>query len=206
MKLPSQVAGLTTQEVGFFDVDHERLATWLQAELGEGCTASSPGWASVVEAGAALGGPGPVTRRACIKVGAWSLILTDGPRGTDVGGLPIHVPEVFSRRAIRAVCVDDDGPGYPARILVVHGPDGETPLNVERSIAAAHDGGRWVFETSGTPYDFEDLTAYRHRLKKRRFTSEMLYDYLRRLSVPVDTEPDWSSTILLELTLLSPER
>lgn len=198
MKLPSQIAGRTTQEVGFFDVDHEQLARWIQAEFGVKCTATSPGWTSVADAGVALGGPGPVTRRACITIGDWSLILTDGPRGTDVGGLPIHVAEAFSRRAIRAVCVDDDGPGYPGRILVVHGPDGEPPLNVERSIVAANDGGRWVFETSGTPYDFEDLAAYGHRLKKRRFTSEMLYDYLRHLGVPVDTEPDWSSTILLE--------
>lgn len=116
-----------------------------------------------------------------------------------MGVLPIHVPRAFSCRAIRAFCVDDDGPGYPGRILVVHGPDGEPPLNVERSIAAANDGGRWVFETSGTPYDFENLAAYQERLKKRRFTSEMLHDYLRHLDVPVDTEPDWSSTILLEL-------
>lgn len=199
MTFPSQIAGRTTQEVGFFDVDHQRLAAWLQADLGENCTASSPGWTSAAEAGELLGQPGPWSRWAIIKVGDWSLILTNGPLGTDVGGLPIHVPEVFSCRAIRAFCADDDGPGYPGRILVVHGPDGTPPLNVERSIAAARDGSRWVFETSGTPYDFEDLVAYRHRLKKRRFTSEMLYDYLRHLNVPVDTEPDWSSTILLDL-------
>ena len=198
MKLPSQIAGRTTQEVGFFDVDQQRLASWLREVFGDDCTASSPGWTSVADAGASLSAPRPGSRWACIKVGDWSLILTDGPLGTDVGVLPIHVAKVFSRRAIRAFCVDDDGPGYPGRILVVHGPDGEPPLNVERSIVAANDGGRWVFETSGTPYDFEDLAAYGHRLKKRRFTSEMLYDYLRHLGVPVDTEPDWSSTILLE--------
>lgn len=199
MRLPSQTAGPTTEEVGFFEVDHRQLAAWLQSVVGERCISSSPGWTSVEDAGAALGRPGPVTRRACIKVESWTLILTDGPQGTDLGGIPIHVPTVFSCRAVRAVCADDDAPGYPARVLTVFGPDGAPPLNIERSITAANDGGRWVFETSGTPYDFEDQAAYRHRLKKRRFTSQMLYDYLGHLGVPYDTEPDWPSTILLTL-------
>lgn len=66
------------------------------------------------------------------------------------------------------------------------------------SIAAANDGGRWVFETSGTPFAFEDLSAYANRLKKRRLTAEMLLDYLRALGVPVNDEPDWSAAYLVE--------
>jgi uncharacterized protein YycO len=67
----------------------------------------------------------------------------------------------------------------------------------ERSIAAANDSGRWVFETSGAPFDFEDVTQYSSRMKSRRFTAPLLYNYLRQLGVPIDTEPDWASAVLL---------
>ena len=37
---------------------------------------------------------------------------------------------------------------------------------MSRSIAAANDGGRWVFEVFGKPYPFEDQEQYRQRLKR----------------------------------------
>jgi hypothetical protein len=66
-------------------------------------------------------------------------------------------------------------------------------LALERSIVAANDGGRWVFETSGSAYAFEDQAAYSNPVKARRFTTDMVVSYLRELGVPVDAEPDWQS-------------
>lgn len=120
------------------------------------------------------------------------------PRGTDVGVLPSYAARELECRAIRAVRVDDDQPGNPARILEVYGPRGTPPLALERSVAAANDGGRGVFETSGTPYAFEDQAAYRRRAKLRRLTGEMLHDYLLALGVPVDSEPNWHAALLIE--------
>ena len=72
------------------------------------------------------------------------------------------------------------------------------PLAHERSIAAANDGGRWVFEASGTPFSFEDESAYGARRKSERLTSGMVMDYLAGLGVPVDVEPDWSTALVIE--------
>lgn len=119
--------------------------------------------------------------------------------GTDVGVLPCCAAREFGLRAIRVVCVDDTAT-YPARVMEVFGPDGEPPLALERSIVAANDGGRWVFETSGSAFPFEDLSAYSNRVKARRFTVDMVHLYLRELGVPVDSEPHWEAAQVVERT------
>jgi len=196
--LPSSVGGRTTEEVGFFQTDHVRLATWLQEGLDVTWTLGPAGWHSIAEAATALSPTAPLSRYALLKVDEWALVLNNGPLGTDVGVLPIHAVRDFKCRVIRAVCAGDDDPGYPARILEVYGPNGEAPLLVERSIVAANDGGRWIFETSGKPFDFEDGSAYRKSIISQRFSCELLYQYLRLLGVPIDTEPDWATGLLLE--------
>ena len=130
-----------------------------------------------------------MTRYACVPVDRWTLVLTNGPHGTDVGVLPSQAARELGIRAIRAVV--DEGPMYPARILEVFGPGGDPVLAGGRAVVAANDGGRWVFETSGNPYDFEDLEAYNKRKKSDRFTSAMVHKYLRALGVPIDVEPSW---------------
>jgi hypothetical protein len=137
-------------------------------------------------------------RYACVALKDWTLVLNNGPRGTDVGVLPSYAARELACRAIRAVRVDDDEPGYPARILEVFGPRGKPPLALERSIAAANDGGRWKFETAGRAFEFEDEAAYGRRSKSSRFTGDMLHDYLAALHVPVDVEPDWLTAVAIE--------
>jgi hypothetical protein len=65
-------------------------------------------------------------------------------------------------------------------------------------VAAANDGGRWVFETSGTAFPFEDQTAYTKRAKSSRLTGDMLHGYLLALGVPVDSEPNWRTALLVQ--------
>ena len=135
---------------------------------------------------------------AFIDIDDWTLLLSNGPLGTDVGMIPSLVARELHSRGIRAVCADDGASPFAARILEVFGPAGEHPLLIERMIAAANDGGRWVFETSGTPFPFEDQTQHRQRTKAKRFTSAMLHDYLRRLDGPVDSEPDWVNAWIVQ--------
>ena len=172
---------------------------------------SSAGWPDLLEAWISVNAdwtlaadavafltPAPmVTRYACIPVGRWAAVLNNSPLGTDVGVLPSLAARELRSTAIR-VCVADRAP-YPARILEVYGPHGDPPLAIIRSIAAANDGGRWVFETHGKPFAFEDLSAYSRRLKARRLTAEMVIDYLRGLDVPIDQEPEWTAARLVVL-------
>ncbi len=202
MTLPSPVGGPTTREVGWFQAGAAELAEWL---VGIGNVWWSPmvwsarpaGIGSLKDALGLLTPPGRLTRHLWLPVAGWTALLTNGPGGTDVGLLPMRAAQTRGWRAIRAVDVED-GEIWPARMLQVWGPDGAPPLCNVRAIIAMNDGGRWTFETVGTPYPFEDQTAYTRRRKASRFTSEMLYDYLRALGVPIDADPDWSGAILVE--------
>jgi hypothetical protein len=174
------------------------LAKWLVEGLDAGWTILGPGWETMGDALQALRPQPMLDRYACIPLDGWTLLMSNGPLGTDVGVLPSQAARELACRAIRAVRVDDDEPGYPARILEVYGPEGQPPLALERSIAAANDGGSWVFETSGAPFSFEDQAAYKRRAKSKRFTGAMLHGYLLALDVPVDTEPDWRTALLIQ--------
>ena len=171
MRLPSYVGGKTTHEVGFFDIDADRLSAWLLRGLGEGWGLSTAAWRSMTDVVEALRPVTVLSREACIPIGSWSLQLNNTPSGTDVGVVPSRAARELGCRAMRAVCTEDGEVVYPARILNVYGPAGRPPLAIERNIVAANDGGRWVFETSGTPFPFEDTAAYSNRLKSTRFTS-----------------------------------
>ncbi|GAB2570310.1 hypothetical protein [Kribbella endophytica] len=196
--LPSSIAGPTTQEAGYFAAPHTRVADWFHADDGK-WSVGSPRWTSLQDAAAALTPTAPITRYAFVDLAGWTLMLNNGPNGTDVGLMPSLAARELRCRAIRAVCVPDEGPGYPARILEVYGPDTESPLALERSVVAADDGGRWVFEASGRPYEFEDGDSRHRRHKRDRFTCEMLHRYLRALGVPATAEPDWATAVLIEL-------
>jgi hypothetical protein len=122
MTLPSRVGGPTTQEVGFFACDNRRLAEWLSEGLDPGWRISSTAWESIDDALRALEPQPVLSRYACIGLDGWTLMMTNGPTGTDVGVLPSYAARELKCRGIRAVRVDDDEPGYPARIL-----EGATP-------------------------------------------------------------------------------
>lgn len=196
--LPSNTAGPTTQEVGFFTATPARLARWLVVGLGDDWSIRSPSWTTAEEAFAALAPKPLLSTYAWVPLDDdWSLLLNDTPLGTDVGLLPSRAAEALGCRAIRATCVEGDGT-FPARILEVYGPAGEAPFGLERSLTAANDGGRWVFEMSGEPFSFEDQEAYKRRATASRFTSEMLLDYLRQLGVPSGVDPRWSAAVIVE--------
>jgi hypothetical protein len=196
--LPSDACGAVTHEVGYFERGPSHVAVWLKEGLGGPWAVKPARWGSLGEAATSLAPSAALSRYAAIPIGSWTLLMTNGPLGTDVGLLPSQAARELGCRAIRAVCVGDDEPGYPARILEVYGPDGAPPLASVRSIAAANDGGRGVFETTGDALAFERIDQYAQPRKSDRFTSELLYEYLRALEVPIDTEPEWGGALIVE--------
>ena len=201
MTLPSDAGGAVTQEVAYVKAKPDALGPWLRDGLDDGWTVRPVAWDSLMHAAADLAPSAPMTRYAAIAAGHWTLILNNGPHGTDVGMLPSQAARelgCLAVRAVCAVCVGDDGQECPARILEAFGPDGHGPLLSVRSIVAANDGGSWVFETTGEPWAFERPDHYACRRKTDRFTGELLYEYLRRLRVPIDEELDWARALLVE--------
>ncbi len=194
--LPSPVGGRATETVGYFAVECEVLADWLTESLGTAWNQHKSDFNGICEATPALRTSRELDRYLCIPMDNWTALLSNGPLSTDVGVLPSHAARELGCRAMRAVCIEPPAK-YPARLLEVFGPGGDPALLIERSIAAANDGGRWIFETSGKPYAFESTSTYARRVKSARFTSEMLHDYLIALGVPLDAEPDWKNARLV---------
>src|SRR5262249_42389236 len=52
-----------------------------------------------------------------------------------------------------------------------------------RAIDAAHDGGGWVFETSGDIQPYEKPEMYVARRVRDRFTPDLLEEYCRALGI-----------------------
>ncbi len=198
MTLPSSVGGAVTQTAGYIEQDARVVAPWLARGLGSDFVVKPGKWGSLDAAVSALAPSASLERRAAIPIGDWTLLLTNGPLGTDVGMLPSLATRQWGCRSIRATCVEAGEHEFPGRVLEVFGPDGAPPLKAVRSITAMNDGGRWVFETFGEPFAFEHLDVYQHRLKRSRFTCPLMYEYLRELGVPIDCEPEWARAVVVE--------
>jgi hypothetical protein len=173
------------------------LVDWLLQGLGGNWATRETNIESLAEALQLLRPSKELNRYLCVPQGDWTALLSNGPNGTDVGLLPSYAARELNCRTVRVVDIGDNAQ-YPARLLEVYAATAPGPLALERSIVAANDGGRWVFETSGAPFEFEDPVAYSQARKAYRFTSSMLREYLRELGVPVDASPQWKGAELVE--------
>ena len=197
VRYPSRTDGPVTGEVGFAAASPADLADWWGSDMHD-WRQVEPRWPDGAAARDALAPQVPLTRYAFVPVtDGWTLMLNNAPRGTDMTVLPSQAARALGCRTVRAF-VGQHGDVWPGCMLEVWGPDGDPILRSRRSIAALNDGGRWVFEVSGEPFDFEDQDAYERRRKADRFTPDMLADYLRHLDVPADTEPDWGAALLMQ--------
>lgn len=187
--LPSPTCGATTETVGLFNCSVGVLANWLDAGLGGDWGTRLVPFKSMAELCCFLAPGHSQERHVLIPWEEWTAVLTDGPLGTDVGMLPSLAARELACAALRAVAVDPKSERLGAVILEVFDPAaGGEPLRCRRSISVADDGGRWVFGQFGTPYRFEDLSAYGRRRIRDRFTPPMLCEYLRALGVPLDVD------------------
>lgn len=110
----------------------------------------------------------------------WTAFFQSGTQGSD----PFPAMSMLARRATTLamrVCRTRPDDAHHAVIWEVYAPPelgGASPLGYRRSISAANDGGRWVFDQSGAPFPFELTDRYRARRKRDRFTVELLDRYL----------------------------
>jgi len=81
------------------------------------------------------------------------------------------------------------GPGHESTALWIHGPGGEAPLNVVRTLQVDCADGRWTWHESGEPLPFEQRARYQKRRKRDRFDRPLLLEYLRAFGLNPD-EPE----------------
>ena len=177
-----------THDAGFIDLPAARAAAeyqrW-QEYLGRPCVQRSAGGLSE-----ALDGLLPLSaekRRALFlpTLSNWTVFLQSGIQGSD----PVPaLSELTSRLGVRGVraCATPAAARWQAVIMEVYAPadeGGQPPLYCRRSLAAVNDGGRWSFDESGMPFEFERSDLYEQATIKQRFPRELLVEYLGELGI-----------------------
>lgn len=119
----------------------------------------------------------------------WTAYFSNGVRGSDPFLPMFQLSKELGVTALRA-CTTPKNALYQGTILEVYDTPqaGGDTNGYRRSIAAVNDGGRWVFEQSGTPFSFEEIERYSDRRKRDRFTPDMLWSYLNCLGIPCLTD------------------
>jgi hypothetical protein len=176
--LPSSSDGRVFETIGWFKLPAETLRDWLVEKWGLQARSLSTDFGHLRTL---LDRPGRLRLRVLFGCGDWTAVLTDGPLGTDLGGMPQLIAEQFGVTTVRAVTSPDGGGRSGARILEVFGSSG--PLS-ERHVYVAKDGGPWKFSQFGDPLEFEALSDYSKRPVSQRLTEAHIHRYLAALGIP----------------------
>lgn len=186
--LPDSIFGSTTTTIGLFETKASRAADWLADALGSAWRVEQLTSSSIrnllAELNAADSPPGD--RYVLLDIGGpWTVLLTDGPLGTDPGVLPSYAARQLGVRGVRATAVEPQADVYGAAVLEVYTPEADdNPLHSARSVYAVDDGGSWEFGQTGTPLPFEDVESYQRRRIRDRLTPDMVRRYIADLGVP----------------------
>lgn len=134
----------------------------------------------------------------------WTAFFRNGIQGSDpASAMPVLAKQLHAR-AMR-LCVSSKRQKYPAVIWEVYEPD-DTPgqrAGTRRSIAAANDGGRWIFEQYGEPFEFETTERYTLPRKRDRFDAGLLFEYISHFGVPQIGDELFRADAVIEGRLVS---
>ena len=138
----------------------------------------------------------------------WTAYFDNGGQGPDPIGPVAHLCRTKKWEGLAVTCVPNTLASesrvargrYGAVMFEMFGPEPTEWLNSIRAIAAANDGGRWVFHSSGTLQPFEEPERYTAGRIADRFTAEMLEEYCAALGVRY-VDPDFygPNGLLLEV-------
>ncbi|MBW8858606.1 MAG: hypothetical protein JF570_02435 [Caulobacter sp.] len=133
----------------------------------------------------------------------WTAFLDNGHQGTDAFSPLSYMAEKLSCEAVRATYDPEtrDGSGL-AVIWELYGPHVVDFSNTIRAVFVANDGNGLIFSESGEAQPYEDVEKYSSRLKRNRFTPQMLDHYLRAVGIEAFDEnfyqPEDQAAILVE--------
>ena len=117
----------------------------------------------------------------------WRTAYFDGfVNGTDAFPPVSYLAERLGCRGLIAGAQPDSAACFGATHVALYGPSATDWLNLEWSVAARNDGGRWTFQRTGPAQPFEEREAYSRRRIRDRFPPELLWRYCRALDVPLD--------------------
>ncbi|WP_102302176.1 hypothetical protein [Dyella sp. AD56] len=130
-------------------------------------------WTAYFDNGVMGSDPMPVVAHLCLQQG-WK------------GVCATSVPNSFDAKAGRG--------SYRSTQWEIYGPSRTEWLNVERTLAASNDGGRWVFVDQGAKLPFEQVEFYQKKRIQDRFTPELLESYLKEMGIRAFDEDFYESS------------
>jgi len=139
---------------------------------------------------------GPRVRELWVDAGDYCVFFDNFVNGSDPQTV-VDLSRTHQLRAFRVSAHPDTELSYGQTRLDVYGPEGKPPLGYVRVISATNDGGRWSWDVSGEPLDFERVEYYQKRRIRDRFPSWLLEEYCMELSIPVFEESFYGSRGLL---------
>lgn len=148
----------------------------------------------------------PWSREVVLARGAWTVYLNNGLLGGDSTALGPALGRSLGVRCVVARHTPWWGPGHRSTQVEVHGPAGEPPLMLERTLSATATDGRWGWHASGEPFAFEDTGSYAARRVADRLDRPLLLRYLRHLGIPVDDGPDTGPATVVQQRTASHRR
>lgn len=121
----------------------------------------------------------------------WVAYFDNGHRGTDATSVISFLAKRIGCMGIRVVAIPDQkevsasgaSGQHGATIMEVYGQDDTDFLNYIRSVSVTNDGKKWCFSQAGVPFHFENLSNYKNREVKERFTGELLESYLNDFGI-----------------------
>lgn len=130
------------------------------------------------------------TRKLFIGAGSdWTAFFQNGIDGSDPIAGGHQLAKELGVIGMR-ICVTPEDNLWQAVMWEVYAPPrlGGDEFSHRRALAAANDGGRWIFHSSGAPFPFEQQRRYIAPRKRDRFDRQLLYAYLRASAVnPFDS-------------------
>src|SRR6185436_3874553 len=133
----------------------------------------------------------------CETPSSWTAYFDNTCRGGDPSTPVSYLARQLRCRGVAVHCVSATLGTRPEKHkkgtfgsvqFALFAPEQREFLNYERSMAAANDGGKWVFYASGTPQPFEEPERYKERRIRARFTDEMLERYCAALGISLFDE------------------
>jgi hypothetical protein len=111
----------------------------------------------------------------------WVAYFDNGINGGDPSSFVGYMAQRLKCQGLAVACRADAHSSVVR--FVLYAPEAREWLNVERSVSAENDYGKWTFKTTGSVQPFEKPERYQARAVKNRFTSEMLEEYCSALGI-----------------------
>jgi len=161
------------------------LKAYVEWRSGHGYTSKSR---QVEGIGAAIDGLGdlmmpPKRYVVCETDSAWTGYLDNGRQGSDPFSAIGYLSQAIGCEGLIVTYVQQSPKSYSYVGFELYASAPREWLNLERSVSAYNDGGRWKFFARGAQQPFEEVEQYTNRKIADRFTPGMLDRYCRAIGV-----------------------